>query len=84
MLYEVCSNTDIEPNSAPLTGKELNSITEIIINKTRLDIIVYGIWESRQQTFFNLRFFDPNTSRHLNKSLHQCKSNEQARKEKNI
>lgn len=69
MLYEVCSNTDIEPNSAPLTGKELNSTTAIITNKTRLDIIVYGIWESGQQTFFNLRFFDTNTSCHLNKSL---------------
>ena len=39
--------------------------------KKRLNIRARGIWERGQEAFFNLRFFDPNASSHLVKSLQQ-------------
>ena len=41
-------------------------------NEARLDIKAHGIWERAQQVFLDLRAFDPNACRYLNKSLQQC------------
>ena len=38
----------------------------------RLDVRARGFWERGQQAFFDLRVFDPNTCRYLNKSLQHC------------
>ena len=38
-------------------------------NEARLDVRARGFWERGQQAFFDLRVFDPNTCRYLNKSL---------------
>ena len=38
----------------------------------RLDVRARGFWERGQQAFFDLRVFDPNTYRYLNKSLQHC------------
>ena len=41
-------------------------------NEVRLDIKAHGIWERAQQVFLDLRAFDPDACRYLNKSLQKC------------
>ena len=50
-------------------------------NEARLDIRAHGFWERGQQAFFDVRVFDPNSCRFLNKFLQQCQlMNEQEKK----
>ena len=72
MLSKVCKDIEIEPKLTPLTGEELVSGTANTTNEARLDIRACGVWERGQQAFLDLRFFDPNACRYLNKLLQQC------------
>ena len=48
----------------------------------RLDVRAHDFWERGQQVFFDLRVFDPNTCRYLNKLLqrfHVINENEEKR-----
>ena len=38
----------------------------------RLDVRAHDFWERGQQVFFDLRVFDPNACRYLNKLLQRC------------
>ena len=81
MLSKVCKNTEIEPKSTPLKGKELGSRTTNTTNKARFDIRARGVWERGQQAFLDLRVFDPKTCRYQSNSLQQCHlMNEQEKK----
>ena len=81
MSSKVCKNTEIEPKSTPLKGKELGSRTTNTTNKARLDIRAREVWERGQQAFLDLRVFDPKTCRYHSKSLRQCHvTNEQEKK----
>ena len=81
MLPEVCKDVEIEPKVTPLTGEELGSRTANTTNEVTLDIRAGGVWERGQQAFLDLRVFDPNACRYLNKSLQQCHvMNEQEKK----
>ena len=71
-LSEVCYNTKIEPIFVPLSGEDLSNRTANRSNEVRLDVRARGFWERGQQAFFDLRVFDPNTCRYLNKSLQHC------------
>ena len=71
-LSEVCYDTKIEPIFVPLSGEDLSNRTANRSNEVRLDVRASGFWEREQQAFFDLRVFDPNTSRYLNKSLQHC------------
>ena len=72
MLSEVCYDTEIEPTLVPLSGEDLSNRIANRSNETRLDVRARGFWERRQQAFFDLRVFDRDTCRYLNKSLQQC------------
>ena len=72
MLSEVCKDVEIEPKLTPLTGEELGFRTANTMKEARLDIRARGVWEREQQIFLDLRVFDPNACRHLNKALQQC------------
>ena len=72
MLSEVCKDVEIEPRLTPLTGEVLGSRTTNTTNEARLGIRARGVWEQEQQAFLDLRVFDPNACRYLNKSLQQC------------
>ena len=72
MLPEVCKDVEIEPKLTPLTGEELGCRTANTTNEVTLDIRAGGVWERGQQAFLDLRVFDPNACRYLNKSLQQC------------
>ena len=71
-LSEVCYDTKIEPIFVPLSGEDLSNRTANRSNEVRLDVRARGFWERGQQAFFDLRVFDPNTCRYLNKSLQHC------------
>ena len=72
ILSEVCYDSKIEPTLAPLSGEDLSNRTTNRSNETRLDVWAHGFWERVQEAFFDLRVFDPNACRYLNKSLQQC------------
>ena len=72
IVSEVCKDTEIEPKLLPLPGYELHGRTTNGSNEERLDIRAQGFWNRDQQTFFDIRVFDPNACRYLNKSLQQC------------
>ena len=81
-LSEVCYDTKIEPIFVPLSGEDLSNRTANRSNEVRLDVRARGFWERGQQAFFDLRVFDPNTCRYLNKSLqhyHVINENEKKR-----
>ena len=71
-LSEVCYDTKIEPIFVPLSGEDLSNRNANRSNEVRLDVRARGFWERGQQAFFDLRVFDPNTCRYLNKSLQHC------------
>ena len=72
MLSEICYNTEIEPTLAPLSGEDLSNQIANRSNKATLDVRAYVFGETAQQAFFDLRVFNPNTCRYLNKPLQQC------------
>ena len=62
----------IELKLLPLSGEKLHRRATNRLNEERLDIRVRGFWNSSQQAFFDIRVFDPNACRYLNKSRQQC------------
>ena len=57
MLIEVCSNVGVEPELQPLI---LTLCTANRQDEARLDIRALGFWgERRQDTFFDVRVFNP-------------------------
>ena len=72
ILSEVCKDIEIKPELTTLMGKEFGRRTANTTNDTRLDIRLRKIWQRGQQTFLDLRVFDPNASQYLNKLLQQC------------
>ena len=72
ILSEARYDTEIEPKLVPLKGEDLSNRTANRSNEARLDVRARGFWERGQQAFFDLRVFDPNACRYLNKSLQQC------------
>ena len=81
MLSEVCKDVEIEPKLTLLTGEELGSRTANTTNEARIGVRARGVWERGQQAFLDLKVFDSNAYRYLNKSLQQCHvMNEQEKK----
>ena len=72
ILSEGCYDIQTEPRLVPLSDEDLSIRTANRSNEARLEVQARGFWERRQQTFFDLRVFDPNACRHLNKSLQHC------------
>ena len=72
IVSEVCKDTEIEPKLLPLSAEELHGRTTNRLNEAKLDIRAKGFWNRDQQAFFDIRVFDPNACRCLNKSLQQC------------
>ena len=56
----------------PLSAEELHGRTTNRLNEAKLDIRAKGFWNRDQQAFFDIRVFDPNACRCLNKSQQQC------------
>ena len=72
IVPEICKDTKIEPKLLPISGEELHGGTTNQSNEARLYIIGRGFWGRGQQVFFDIRVFDPNACRYLNKYLQQC------------
>ena len=72
LLTEVCKDVDIEPQLLPVTGETFNNRTTNTSNEARVDIKSKRFWVRGQQAFFDVRVFDPNADRYLNKALPQC------------
>ena len=71
ILPKVCKNIEIKPKLTPLKAKELDNRTANTTNEARLDLnqdLAPGVWERGQQAFLDLRVFDPNACRSLNKN----------------
>ena len=79
MLSEVCKDVEIEPKLTPLTGEVLGSRTANTTNEARLDIRAHVVWERGQQAFLDLRVFNSNACRYLNKSCHVMNEEEKKR-----
>ena len=77
ILPEVCKNIEIKPKLTPLKAEELDNRTANTTKEARLDLnqdLAPGVWERGQQAFLDLRVFDPNACRSLNKNnLEQSK-----------
>ena len=72
LLTEVCKDVNIKPQLLPLTGETFNNRTANSSNEATVDITSRGFWVRDQQAFFDVRVFDQNANRHLNKALPQC------------
>ena len=72
LLTEVCKDVDIEPQLLPVMGETFENRTANTSNEARVDIKSRGFWVRGQQTFFDVRLFDPNANWYLNKALPQC------------
>ena len=72
LLTEVCKDGDIEPQLLLVTGETFDNRTATTSNEARVDIKSRGFWVRDQQTFFDVRVFDPNANQYLNKALSQC------------
>ena len=72
IVLKVCKETEMEPILLPLSGEELHGRTTNWSKEARLDIRAWGFWNRGQKAFFDIRVFDPNACRYLNKSLQQC------------
>ena len=69
MLEEVTSDVKVEPALQPLSGEEIKGNQT---DEARSDISAWRFWIRRQRAFFDIRVFDPNAQRHLNKTLWKC------------
>ena len=72
LVSEVCKDIEIEPKLLPLSGQKINGRTTNRSDEARLDIRARRFWERGQHAFFNIRVFDTNVCRYLNKSLQEC------------
>ena len=72
LVSEVCKDIEIESKLLPLSGQKINGRTTNRSDEARLDIWARRFWERGQHTFFDIRVFDPNACRYLNKSLQEC------------
>ena len=72
LLTEVCKDVDIEPQLVLVTGQIFENRTTNTNNEGRVDIKSRGFWVKDQQPFLDVRVFDPNANRYLNKALPQC------------
>lgn len=71
IVSERCKDIEIEPKLLLVSGEKLYGRTKDRSNGARLDIRAWIFWKRGQQTFFDIRVFDSNVCRYLNKSLHQ-------------
>ena len=72
LLTDVWRDVDIEPQLLPVTGEAFENRTANTSNEARVDIRSRGFWVIGQETFFDVRVFDPNANWYLNKALPQC------------
>ena len=82
IVPEVCKDTEIAPKLLPLCGEELHGRTTNRSNEVRLDIRAQGFWKRGQQVFPNIRVFDPNACRYLNKSPQPCHAMNELKKKR--
>ena len=71
LSLEVCNDTR-KPKLVPFSVEDLSNRTANRSNEARFDFRVRGFWERRQEVFFDIRVFNSNACRYLNKSLQQC------------
>ena len=72
LMTEVCKDVDIEPQLLPVMGETFENRTANTSNEASVDKKSRGFWVRDQQAFFDVRVFDPNPNRYLNKALPQC------------
>ena len=72
LLTEVRKDIDIEPQLLPVTGKKFSNRTSSTSNEGRVDTQSREYWVRGQLAFFDVRVFDTNANRYLNKALPQC------------
>ena len=72
LLTDIWRDVDIEPQLLPVTGETFENGTANTSNEARVDIKSRGFWVIGQEAFFDVRVFDPNANRYLNKALPQC------------
>ena len=68
-LSEVCNDVSVEPILQPLNGQQFRHKTANRSLEARLDVAVRGFWNRGQQTFCDVRVFDPSAPRLLSKPL---------------
>ena len=72
ILKGVLNDVEVELQLLPLTGENLRYQTAIRGEEARLDIRARRLREKGQQTFLDVKVFDPKASRYLNTSIQQC------------
>ena len=72
LLTDIWRDVDIEPQLLPVTGETFENRTANTSNEARGDIRSRAFWVIGRETFFEVRVFDPNANRYLNKALPQC------------
>ena len=81
LLTEVCKDVDIEPQLLPVTSETFKNRTANTSKEARVGIKSRGFWVRGQQAFSDVRVFDPNANRYLNKALPQCYIENEKKKE---
>ena len=69
LLTEVCPNMAIEPHLQPLSGESFRLASTNTDDGARLDVRTRGFWNTRQDTFFDVRVFHPNAPSNSSRSL---------------
>ena len=72
LLEEAYHHVAIEPIMQPVTDNNLVPSTANTHDGVRLDVSARSFWIIGQKAFFDVRVFDPNSSRYQSKSLKQC------------
>ena len=73
LLTVACKDINIEPPQLlPVTGETFNNQTANTSNEARVDVQSSGFCVKGQQGLSDVRVFDQNTNRYLNKAILQC------------
>ena len=84
MLNEVCNDVRVEPTLQPIPGIQRNGFlhaTANTANDAKVDISARSFWTRGQQSFFDIRVFNPAAPSYINDGL-QARYAKNERKQK--
>ena len=83
-LTKICKDVNIKPQLLLVRSETFNNRTANTSREARVDLKSRVFWVKGQQAFFDVRVFDPNANRYLNKALPQCHIQKWKREEMTI
>ena len=68
-MSEVCPNVTTEPHLQPLSGESFTLASTSRDDAAQLNIRADSFWSKEQQTFFNVRIFNPNAPSYISQPM---------------